>query len=137
MQLLYIIYYFWNNTFSRMVKSVSIASFTCESFYSINIWGFFLSAKIYQKEPNCKSRQIFDISVSLSFQPTIIDKISETNSIFHVKWGTTGKVQFLFSRSFLLGYNSIKFWDFHDISWFPKILSRLGTCEETRTCHVY
>ena len=55
---------------------------------------------------------------------TIMDKIFETNSSFHVKQRTTEKIQFLFSRSFLLvlskisfweedwalGYNSLKFW---------------------------
>ena len=54
---------------------------------------------------------------------TTMDKIFEANSSFHVKWRTTGKVQFLFFRSFLLvlntfffsekdwvlGYNSINF----------------------------
>ena len=62
-------------------------------------------------------------------------KIFETNCSFHVKDPTTGKVQFLFFRTFLpistkssfweedwaLGYNSMKFWYFLGISFFPKI----------------
>ena len=62
---------------------------------------------------------------------TTIHKIFETNSSFHVKQCTTGKVQFLFFSSFLLvltkfsfweedwalGYNSMIFWDFPDISF--------------------
>ena len=62
--------------------------------------------------------------------PTIIHKIFETNSSFHVKQRTTGTVQFLFFSSFLLlltkflfweedwalGYNSMKFRHFPDIS---------------------
>ena len=63
-------------------------------------------------------------------------KIFDTNSSSHVKRRTTGKVKFLFFSRFLivltrfpfregdqtLGNNSMKFWDFPDISWFPKIL---------------
>ena len=62
--------------------------------------------------------------------PTITHKIFETNSSFHVKQRTTGKVQFLFFKSFLLvltklsfsqggwglGYDSMKFIQFPDIS---------------------
>ena len=62
--------------------------------------------------------------------PTTMSKIFETSASFLVKQGTTGKVQFLFSRSFLLvptkfsfweqdwalAYNFMKFWDFSDIS---------------------
>ena len=68
---------------------------------------------------------------------TTIPKIFETKSSFHVKQRSTRKVQFLFFSSFLLvltkysfweedwalGYNSMKFGDFSDISKFPKILS--------------
>ena len=64
-------------------------------------------------------------------------KILETNSSFYVKQGTTEKVQFLFFSSYLLiltkfsfwnenralGYNSIKFQNFLDVSLFPKILN--------------
>ena len=70
-------------------------------------------------------------------QFTIMYKIFETNCSFHVKDPTTGKVQFLFFRTFLpistkssfweedwaLGYNSMKFWYFLGISFFPKILN--------------
>ena len=35
-----------------------------------------------------------------------------------------------------LGYNSMKFWYFPNLSKFPKILSRLATREVTRTYHL-
>ena len=38
---------------------------------------------------------------------TIMDKIFETNSSFHEKGHTTGKVQFLFFRSFFASINQI------------------------------
>ena len=41
---------------------------------------------------------------------TIMNKISETNSSFHVKWNTAGKVQFLFFRSFQLTWTKLSFW---------------------------
>ena len=61
---------------------------------------------------------------------TTMDKIFETKSTFPVKQGTTGKVQFVFFTGFFLvlkifsfweedwalGYNSMRFWDFPDIS---------------------
>ena len=70
----------------------------------------------------------------ISGDATIIDKAFETNSSFHVRQRNTGKVQFLFFRSFLLvlakvsvweedwelGYNSMEFWEFPDFSKFPK-----------------
>ena len=43
-------------------------------------------------------------------RPTITHKISETNSSFHVKKRTTGKVSFLFSKSFLLVLTKLAFW---------------------------
>ena len=63
-------------------------------------------------------------------ESAITHKISETNSSFHVKKRTTGKVSFLFSKSFLpvltkllfwqgdwaLGYHSMKFRHFPNIS---------------------
>ena len=60
-------------------------------------------------------------------------KIFEIGSSFHMKWGNAGRVQFLFFKGFLLvlkkysfgwqlGCNSIKFWDFPDISYFPTFL---------------
>ena len=80
---------------------------------------------------------------------TIMDKIFEANSSFYVN--TMGKVQFLFFRSCwlvlkkllfreedkILGYNSIKFdifLTFLNILRFYA-LSRLATCEATRTCY--
>ena len=67
----------------------------------------------------------------------IIHKIFEINSSFRVKWRTAEIVQFPFFRGFLLvlaafsfrggewalGNNSMKFCDFSDISYFPKMLS--------------
>ena len=61
-------------------------------------------------------------------RPTIMTKAFETSSSFHVKGGTTGKVQFLFFKGFLLvlinfhfgggdwalGYNSMGFCYFPD-----------------------
>ena len=43
-------------------------------------------------------------------KPTIIQKIFDTNSIFHVKWRTTGKVEFLLFKSFLLTLTKFSFW---------------------------
>ena len=42
---------------------------------------------------------------------TSTDKIFEKNSSFHVKWRTTGKVQFLFSRSLLLVLTKFSIWE--------------------------
>ena len=42
---------------------------------------------------------------------TIIHKVLETNSSFHVKERTTGKVQFLFFREFLLLLTKFSFWE--------------------------
>ena len=63
-----------------------------------------------------------------------MDKAFETNSSFHVRQCNTGKVQFLFFKSFLLvlakvsvwegdwelGYNSMEFWKFPHFFKFPK-----------------
>ena len=43
-------------------------------------------------------------------RPTIMTKAFETSSSFHVKWGTTGKVQFLFFKGFLLVLIKFSFW---------------------------
>ena len=43
--------------------------------------------------------------------PTTIHKIFETNSSFHAKQRTTGKVQFLFCSSFLLALTKFSFWE--------------------------
>ena len=77
-----------------------------------------------RKFPFLKYKEFFNLGA------TTIHKIFETNSSFHVKQRTTGKVQFLFFSSFLLvstkfsfweeywalGNNSIKFRNFPDIS---------------------
>ena len=41
---------------------------------------------------------------------TVSHSIFETNSGFHVKWRTTGKVSFLFFKSFLLVLTKFLFW---------------------------
>ena len=43
-------------------------------------------------------------------RPTIMTKAFETSSSFHVKWGTTGQVQFLFFKGFLLVLIKFSFW---------------------------
>ena len=67
-----------------------------------------------------------------------IHKIFETNCGRNAKQSTTGKGLFLFFKSFLLrltkflfwqegwvlGYHSLKFWDFSDVFWFLKIVRR-------------
>ena len=85
----------------------------------------------------------FDILLSRQkyfVEPSIPDKIFETNFSFYVKYvfmRTTGKVQFLFLRRFVLvltkfsvqeedwalGNNSMNFRDFSGICQFPKILT--------------
>ena len=45
----------------------------------------------------------------LNTTSTIIHKIFETNSSFHLKYSTTGKVQFLFFRRFLLVLTKFSF----------------------------
>ena len=70
--------------------------------------------------------------IQMHILSTIQHKMFEANSTFYVKQCTMGKVQFPFLRSFLLvlvltkcllwkedwalGYNAMKFRDFHDIS---------------------
>ena len=58
---------------------------------------------------------MFLISLSLLLTKTAlvtaIHKIFETNSSFHVKQRTTGKVQFLFFSSFLLVLTKFSFWE--------------------------
>ena len=48
--------------------------------------------------------------VTVNDEPTIIRKIFETNSGFHVKQRHTGKVQFLFFSSFWLVLKNFSFW---------------------------
>ena len=40
-----------------------------------------------------------------------MDKTLETDSSFHAKQGTTGKLQFLFFKSFLLVLKKTLFWE--------------------------
>ena len=54
---------------------------------------------------------LFAVVLVWILQVTIIHKVLETNSSFHVKEGTTGKVQFLFFRKFLLLLTKFSFWE--------------------------
>ena len=74
------------------------------------------------------------------FPETIIHKIFEINSSFHVKWRTATRVQYPFFKSFWLVLkecsswqgesalvcNSSKFWDVPVFSLFPKIVSLMS-----------
>ena len=53
---------------------------------------------------------LFAVVLVWILQVTIIHKVLETNSSFHVKERTTGKVQFLFFRKFLLLLTKFSFW---------------------------
>ena len=81
------------------------------------------------------------------FPETIKDKIFEKSSSFHVKQLTAEKFNFCFQGVLLvltkfsfweedwtLGYNSMQFWHYSELSWFPKnqILSCVATHEATR-----
>ena len=68
MRLLYIIYYFWNNTFDRMLQGTGIAVFACDNFHSINTSIFFSQRKSQIKDPICDRRESFDIFVSPTFR---------------------------------------------------------------------
>ena len=52
---------------------------------------------------------LFFWTSSKGFRTTIMEKIYETNFRFHVKWQTTGKVQFPFFSSFLLVSTKVTF----------------------------
>ena len=54
---------------------------------------------------------LFAVVLVWILQGTIIHKVLETNSSFHVKERTTGKVQFLFFRKFLLLLTKFSFWE--------------------------
>ena len=54
---------------------------------------------------------LFAVILVWILQVTIIHKVLETNSSFHVKERTTGKVQFLFFRKFLLLLTKFSFWE--------------------------
>ena len=54
---------------------------------------------------------LFAVVLVWILQVTIIHKVLETNSSFHVKERTTGKVQFLFFRKFLLLLTKLSFWE--------------------------
>ena len=54
---------------------------------------------------------LFAVVLVWILQVTIIHKVLETNSSFHVKECTTGKVQFLFFRKFLLLLTKFSFWE--------------------------
>ena len=54
---------------------------------------------------------LFAVVLVWILQVTIIHKVLETNSSFHVKERTTGKVQVLFFRKFLLLLTKFSFWE--------------------------
>ena len=54
---------------------------------------------------------LFAVVLVWILQVTIIHKVLETNSSFHVKERTTGKVQFLFFRKLLLLLTKFSFWE--------------------------
>ena len=58
-----------------------------------------------------KKFEKFNESCSFSKAATTIHKIFQANSSFHVKQRTTGKVQLLFFRSFLLVLTKFSFWE--------------------------
>ena len=68
---------------------------------------FFALIKLLQKIMHFQSKTNF------FFQPiaTTTAKMFEKNSSFHVKYRTTGKVQFLFLRSLLLVNTKFSFWE--------------------------
>ena len=96
----------------KLIKSIAFFNFSFIEIYDI-------CALFY-------SRWI--ISLKSTMKPTIIHKMFDTNSSFELKQRTVEKVEFLFFRIFLLkkssfreenwvlGNNSMKFWDFSDIS---------------------
>ena len=49
------------------------------------------------------------VAIKKQFPEKIIQKIAETKSSFHVKQGTTGKVQFQFLKSFLVVLTKLSF----------------------------
>ena len=51
------------------------------------------------------------VSKQTRSEATSMDKIFQENPGVHVKLRTTGKVQFLFSRSLLLALTKICFWE--------------------------
>ena len=57
------------------------------------------------------SFRLLDPKKRLPLHSTTTGKIFEKNSSFHVKQHTTGKVQFLFSRSLLLVLAKFSFWE--------------------------
>ena len=55
-------------------------------------------------------REVWGKLAKTFFSEVIIHKIFETNSSFHVKQGTTRKIQFLFFKMFLLVATKFLFW---------------------------
>ena len=67
-------------------------------------------------EYSVKGRKVTKIVKQIRFEGAwrkleTMDKKFETNSSFHVKQRTTGKVQFLSFRSFLLVLKKFSFWE--------------------------
>ena len=82
--------------------------------------------------PNIKTSHI------LSFSKNVVDQTQMSSSTkFGPPWkGRKSSVSFFpgvfcwcwhnFGGDWALGYNSMKFWDYSDLSWFPKIQSLLS-----------
>ena len=82
---------------------------------------------------------IFMNSFSLenSNSSTIIHKIFETNSSFHVKQRTTGKVYFLFFKRFLLVSTKFSFWQADWAVGYHSMI-QIDSCDPyDQTCFVY
>ena len=73
--------------------------------YIIFIMKTFLN--VFSNIPNVKCRCCKD---SLNNIESSYNHEQDLNSSFHVIWGTMGKVQYLFFRSFLLVLKQISFW---------------------------
>ena len=59
-----------------MAQNTGIASFICDSFYSVNTWFFFSSPKKTSTlEKLCESREKIDIFVSCILQPKVNDPL--------------------------------------------------------------
>ena len=66
---------------------------------------------MYKLTIDLLTKKPLEFQNSSVFEPTTIHKISETNSSFHMKQCTTGKVHFLFFSSFLLVLTKVSFWE--------------------------
>ena len=66
------------------------------------------SARIYLEPASCNWSETIHFHVR---KITIIQKIFETNSSFHMKWRTSANIQYLFFRKLLLVLTKLSFWE--------------------------